>query len=65
MRKKKITFSYATPKEIESGLKRIWGLETVSPSSTRVIEDVGRALEAFEIVYRTYGADFEGLADSN
>ena len=30
-----------------------------------IIEDVDRALEAFEIVYRTHGAAVEGLAYRN
>ena len=34
-----------------------------SPSSTIIIEDVDRVLEALEIIYRTHGAAVEGLAD--
>ena len=36
-----------------------------APSSARIIEDIDLALKALEIVYRTNGAAFEGLADRN
>ena len=36
-----------------------------TPSSTMVIEDVDRALEASEIVFHANGSEFEGLADIN
>ena len=35
------------------------------PSSVRIIQDVDLALKALEIVYRTNGDAFEGLADRN
>ena len=34
-----------------------------TPSSARIIQDVDLALKALEIVYRSNGAAFEGLAD--
>ena len=46
--------SYATLREIASGLKRIWESETVSHSPTRIIKDVDRALEVFEILPRAW-----------
>ena len=36
-----------------------------TPSSARILQDVDLALKALEIVYRTNGAEVEGLADSN
>ena len=36
-----------------------------TPSSERIIQDVDLALKALEIVYRTNGGEFEGLADRN
>ena len=36
-----------------------------TPSSARIIEDVGRALEALLIVFRANDAAVEGLADRN
>ena len=36
-----------------------------TPSSSRIIEDVDRALEPLLIVFRTNGAVFEGLANIN
>ena len=58
-------FSYANPKEIVSGLKHIWESETGFPPSTRIIKDIDRALEEFEIVYCAHGADVEGLEYQN
>ena len=55
----------ATPREIGSGLKRIWKLETGSPSSMLIIEDFDWALEVLEIFYRLYGAAVEELVDWN
>ena len=60
-RKKNNIFSYATPREISSEIKRIWESEMRFPSSKQIIEDVDRALEAFDIVYHAHGATFEGL----
>ena len=37
----------------------------VTTSSPRIIEDVDRALEALEIVFRANSAAVEGLADRN
>ena len=37
----------------------------LTPSSTRIIEDVDLALKAFEIVYYANGTAVEGLADIN
>ena len=34
-------------------------------SSARIIEDIGMALKALEIVYRANGAAVEGVADRN
>ena len=50
MGNKKKRFSYANLREIASGIKRIWELETVLPSSTKIIEDVDLTLEALEMV---------------
>ena len=36
-----------------------------SASSTRIIEDVGRVLEALELVYHTHGEEIEGMPDRN
>ena len=36
-----------------------------TPSSSRIIEDVDRALEALEIVFHVNGDAVEGLADRN
>ena len=36
-----------------------------TPSSSRIIEDVDRALEVLELVFRINGAIVEGLADRN
>ena len=43
-------FSYATPREIAIGLKRIWESETWSYSSAQIIEDVYWALDVLKIV---------------
>ena len=37
--------------------------EMESPSSTWILEDVDRTLEALEIIYSSHGTDVEGLAD--
>ena len=58
-------FSYSTPKEIARGMKHIQDSKMGAPSSARIIEDIDLALKALEIVYRTNGAAFEGLADRN
>ena len=39
-KEKQMRFSYATPREIAIGLKRIWESETWSYSSAQIIEDV-------------------------
>ena len=36
-----------------------------TPSSAMIIEDVDRALEALEIIFRANGAAIEGIADRN
>ena len=36
-----------------------------TPSSSRIIEDVDRALESLEIVFRANGAAFEGVTGRN
>ena len=59
-------FIYATPREISQVLKDIWDSQMGgTPSSTKIIEDVDRALEALKIVFRANGAAVEGLADRN
>ena len=60
-----ICFNYSTPREITRGLKHIQDSKTGTPSSARIIEDVDLALKVLEIVYRTNGAEVEGLADRN
>ena len=58
-------FSFSTPKETTRGLKRIWESKMGTPSSARIIQDVGLALKVLEIVYRENGFAVEGLADRN
>ena len=38
-------FSFSTPREIAQGMKRIWESKMGTPSSARIIEDVGLALK--------------------
>ena len=54
-------FSYSAPREIARGLKRIWDSKMGTPSSVRIIKDVGLSLKALEIVYRKNGAAVEGI----
>ena len=58
-------FSLSTPKEIARRLKRIWESKMGTHSSARIDQDVNMALKALEIVYRTNGDAFEGMADRN
>ena len=60
-----MSFSLSTPKETARGLKRIWESKMGTPSSASIIQDVGLALKALEIVYRTDGAAVEGISDRN
>ena len=46
-------------------MKRIWESKMVTPSSSRIIDDVDLALKLLEIAYRVNGAAVEGLADIN
>ena len=59
-------FSYSTPTKISRGLNHIWYSKMGGkPSSSMIIEDADRDLEALEIVFRVNGAEVEGLADRN
>ena len=58
-------FSFSTPKEIATGLKRIWELKMVTPSPARIIQDVDLELKELEIVYHPNGSAVERLADRN
>ena len=60
-----LRFSFSTPKEITRGMKRIWESKMGLSSSARIIQDVGLALKALEIVYRANGDAVEGLAKRN
>ena len=58
-------FSFSTPREITQVMKRTWESKMGTPSSARIIEDVGLALKALGIVYLANAASVEGLADRN
>ena len=59
-------FSYSSPREIDRGLKRTWDYKMGrTSSSSNIIEDVDRALEELEIVFRENGAAVEGLEYRN
>ena len=58
-------FSLSTPKEIAQGLKCIWESKIRTPSSARIIQDVGLALKLLEIIYHGNGDVVEGLTDRN
>ena len=53
------------PYEISRFIKRIQGSKMVTPYSAKIIQYVDLALKALEIVYRTNGAEVEGLANRN
>ena len=58
-------FSFSTQKEITIELKPIWESIMGTPSSASIIQDVDLALKALKIVYRTNGAEVEGMVDRN
>ena len=58
-------FSFSTPKEINTGLKRRWVSNMGTPASAKMIQDVDLELKLLEIVYRANWASVEGLADRN
>ena len=62
---RKLCFSFSPPREIARGLKCIWDSKMGTPCSERIIQDVGMALKALEIVHRENGDAVEGLADKN
>ena len=61
----KLCFSFSTLREITRGLKCLWDSKIGTPSSARIIQYVGLALKALEIVYRENGGAVEGLASRN
>ena len=58
-------FRLSTPKEITSGLKRIWESKMGTPSSARIIQDINLALKVLEIFYRKNGDVVQVMDDSN
>ena len=58
--------SYSTPREFARGLKPTRDSQMGgTDSSSRIIEDGDRALEALLIVFCTNGAAVEGIMDRN
>ena len=58
-------FGLSTKKSFVRGLKIIWELKMVKPSSARIIQDVDLALKSLGLVYCTNGDAIEGLDDRN
>lgn len=57
--------SLSTLKRIFNGVKKIWEHEIGAPSPDRVVQDVYRAFEAHEKVYKADGKMVPGLANQN
>ena len=50
---------------VSRGIKRVQESKVVTPSSARIIQYVDLGLKALEIIYRTNGAEVEGISDRN
>ena len=57
--------SLATPKMISRGIKRIWDNPSGPPSSSRIVHDVLKAIDAMKAVYDAGGSMVPGLCDRN
>ena len=57
--------SLATPNMISRGMTRIWDNPDGPPSSSRIVHDVLKAIDAMKAVYEAKGSMVPGLCDRN